>query len=330
MNDCPIPLAELPARLGWKLEHETIYADPPWLTVRLIPWFPQCNPSIDKTGIVFDLLDLLDSARRPGGYFLLNCTCGDPSDAGIEEMVLVSHPDADTVIWEMDVRGLGSALAEYWRPENGFLSLAFTTESEFLRLVFKREEYEADISAMLRDIRDAGSANLPVEELEPNIQGEAYEQAMILRCDERWPREPLLRAGTVLEFGLFGPNLLIIDGKPDLGWPVRLFTRWSALAAFKRWIGYVSRGHAIRYALGEDACDMNLPWFTDKERRNDFFLLREHERTACDEAGTVLASTLHACFSEGATAPGVEVRYQPCRNPAAFSEIEKSPPPSLP
>lgn len=219
-------------------------------------------------------------------------------------------------------------MAEYWRPENGFLSLAFTAESEFLRLVFKREEYEADIRTMLRDIRRTGNADLPVGEIEPNLKF-TYEEAMAF-CDVDWPCEPLLRAGTVLEFGLFGPNLLIIDGKPDLGWPVRLFTHWSALAAFKRWIGYVSRGHAIRYALGEDACGMNLPWFTDKERRNDFFLLREHERTACDEAGTALASTLHACFSEGATAPGVEVRYQPCRNPAALSEMERSPPPSPP
>lgn len=56
-------------------------------------------------GIVFDLLDLFHSAQRPGSYFLLNCACGYPPDAGIEEMVLVSHPDANTVIWELDVRG---------------------------------------------------------------------------------------------------------------------------------------------------------------------------------------------------------------------------------
>lgn len=46
MASSPIPLAECPARLGWTLEHETIYADPPWLTVRLVPWFPECHPAL--------------------------------------------------------------------------------------------------------------------------------------------------------------------------------------------------------------------------------------------------------------------------------------------
>lgn len=309
MNNCPVPIAEHPARLDWKLEYDTIYADPPWLIVRLVPGFPQCNPTINETSIVFDLFDLFNSAKRPGGYFLLNCTCGDSSHAGIEEMVFVSHPDADTVIWELDVPGLSPALADCWQSENGFL-----------RLVFNREEYETDIRAMLGDVRSAGSASLPVERLEPNFQGLAYERAMALRCDEYWPREPVLRAGTLLEFGLFGPNLLLINGKPDLGWPIRLFTRWSALAAFKRWIGYVSRGYALRYEFGDDASGINLSWFTEPERRNDFFLLRETERTACDKAGAAFVRTLRACFAEGATAPGVKVRYRACRSPAVLSE----------
>ena len=237
MNDNTVPLAECPARLGWTLADETTYADPPGLTVRLVPSFPECHPAINEAGIVFDLLDLFRSARRPGGCFLLNCTCGYPPDAGIEEMVLVSHPDADTVIWELEVGGLGPALAEGWSSQTGFL-----------RLVFRREEYEADLRAMVRDVRSAGSTALPVEELDPG-GCEAYERAMALHDEELCLREPLLPAGTVLEFGLFGPNLLVIDGKPDLGWPVRLFTRGSALAAFKRWIGYACRGFALRYAL---------------------------------------------------------------------------------
>lgn len=309
MNGNTVPLAECPARLGWTLADETTYADPPWLTVRLVPSFPECHPAIDEAGIVFDLLDLFHSARRPGGYFLLNCTCGYPPDAGIEEMVLVSHPDADTVIWELDVRGLGPALEDHWAWHNGFL-----------RLVFQREEYEADLRAMLRDVRSAGSTVLPVEEIDPGGCG-AYERAMALHDEELCLREPLLPAGTVLEFGLFGPNLLVIDGKPDLGWPVRLFTRWSALAAFKRWIGYVSRGWAVHYEFGEEARRLNLSWFAEPERRNDFFLLRESERTACDEAGAALVQTLCTCFAEGETAPGVTVRYQSCHSSAVLSEV---------
>ena len=72
MNGNTVPLAECPARLGWTLADETTYADPPWLTVRLVPSFPECHPAINEAGIVFDLLDLFHSARRPGGYLLLN------------------------------------------------------------------------------------------------------------------------------------------------------------------------------------------------------------------------------------------------------------------
>jgi len=310
MNNNTIPLAECPARLGWTLADETTYADPPWLTVRLVPSFPECHPAINETGIVFDLLDLFHSAQRPGSYFLLNCTCGYPPDAGIEEMVLVSHPDANTVIWELDVSGLGPVLEDYWAWHNGFL-----------RLIFQRAEYETDLRAMLRDVRSAGSTALPVEEVDPGGCS-AYERVMALHDEKLCLREPLLPAGTVLEFGLFGLNLLVIDGKPDLGWPVRLFTRWSALAAFKQWIGYVSRGYAIRYEFGEEA-GVDLSWFTEPERRNDFFLLRESERTACDAAGEALIRTLRACFAEGETAPGVTVRYQACRSPAVLDVVTR-------
>lgn len=304
-------VAERPARFGWTLADETTDADPPWLTVRLVPSFPECHPAINEAGIVFHLLDLFHSARRPGGYFLLNCTCGYPPDAGIEERVLVSHPDADTIIWELDVHGLGPTLEDYWTWHQGFL-----------RLIFQRKEYEADLRAMLRDVRSAGSTALPVEALDPG-GWDAYEQAMALRDEELCLREPLLPAGTMLEFGLFGPNLLVIDGKPDLGWPVRLLTRWSALTAFKRWIGYVSRGYAIRYKLGEEA-NVDLSWFTEPERRNDFFLLRESDRTACNVAGEAWVQTLRACFAEAETAPGVTIRYQVCRSPAVLSEVTVS------
>jgi|APTNR8051073442_1049403.scaffolds.fasta_scaffold10561_7 hypothetical protein len=172
---------------------------------------------------------------------------------------------------------------------------------------------------MLRDVRSAGSTALPAEALDPG-GCDAYERAMALRDKELCLREPLLPAGTVLEFGLSGPNLLVIDGKPDLGWPVRLFTRWSALAAFKRWISYMSRGYAIRYTLGQET-NVDLSWFAEPERRNDFFLLRETERAACDAAGEALVQTLRACFAEGETAPGVTVRYQSCRSPAVLSEV---------
>ncbi|MBK8752966.1 MAG: hypothetical protein IPL99_15630 [Candidatus Competibacteraceae bacterium] len=91
-----------------------------------------------------------------------------------------------------------------------------------------------------------------MEDLEPNMRGEAYEQAMALREDALWSREPVMPAGTVLEFGLSGSNLLVIDGKPDTVWPARLFTRWFAHAAFKQWISHVSRGYWVHHEFEEE------------------------------------------------------------------------------
>ena len=100
-------------------------------------------------------------------------------------------------------------------------------------------------------------------------------------------REPLLPAGTVLEFGLFGPDLLVIDAKPDLGSEVRLFTRGRRHSPLSN-DGSVMCVGGLRYAMRlerRQARRLNLSWFAEPERRNDFFLLRESERAACDTAG---------------------------------------------
>lgn len=300
-------LAELPGRLGWTPEGDVIYSDPPSLCVHFTPAFPGCNVAIAEEGIVWDVLALYDSARRPGGYDLLNSDCGYPPDSGLEEMVFVSHPNANTIVWEIDVHGLRPALADHWQDGDNCL-----------RLVFERAQYEADIRAMLREARGTGSADLPVEEIEPMVRGLEFEQVCALDCEGQWEREPVLPPGTLVEFGFFGAEILTIDGKRDYGWPTRLFPRWAVSASFKQWLRFVCRGCALRYALGEEGAVADLSRFTAETEQSSFVLLRESERAACDRAGEELALLLKASFSEGETAPGVEVIYHPCRIPAVL------------
>lgn len=301
------PLAEFRARLGWTLDHETIHGQPPWLCIRFTPEFPACNPAIGDAGIVWDVLELFASARRPASYQVLNCTCGYPPDAEIEEPVFVSHPDANTVVWEIDAQALASALAPEWAGRAGFV-----------RLVFERETYERDICAMLDVIRTAGSPELLVEELEPDSRGMALERALALDCLQIGTREPILPTGTLLEFGFFGSNLLLINGKPDSGWPVRLFPRWSVHAAFRNWLECVSRGFALPLVLDETGSGLDLSPYAADPVKNDFFLLRESERAACDRAGEALVKSLKAAFNEGGAASGVDVVYRACACRAAL------------
>lgn len=295
------PLAEFRARLGWALDHETIHAQPAWQSIRFIPEFAGCNPAVldSNTGIVWDVLELFASAQRPGGHQVLNSDCGYPPDVGIEEPVFVSHPDAGTVVWEIDALALATALAPEWAGRAGFV-----------RLMFERETYEHDICAMLDAIRAAGSPELPVDELEPDGRGMAFERALALDCAQLRMREPILPPNTLLEFGFSGSHLLAINGEPDRGWPVRLFPRWSVYACFQEWLRFACRGYALRYALE----GMEADWsdFSTEAVWNDFFLLRESDRAACDRAGEALARSLKAAFDEGGAAPGVEVVYRPC------------------
>jgi len=267
------------ARLGFRLAFETTFSDPPYQTVRLVPEFPHVRPDIaETTDIVWDLPQLCESIQRPGGYDVLNCTCGLGDHADLMELAFVAHPDDATVVWEIDIPGHRPALEARWRETEGFL-----------RLVFRREDYEADIRAMLAAVLSAGSPDLPVEEYDPNRGGEVYELLQARAADGDWSRQPILRPGTLLEFRVARSSFLLLDGKPSNMYAPRLFTRWSAMAAFDHWAD---------------------PFLLDRD-------LAESRGADCDEAGEAFAAVLRRCFAEGLAAPGVAVEYRPCREPRA-------------
>ena len=270
------PLIEVgDARLGFRLAFQTIYDQPLYQVVRLIPEFPEVRADIEaQITIVWDLPQLCDSIRRPGGYHVLNCECGDSGHAGLWNLIFVAHPDDESVTWEIDIPGIRPALHERWHGQTGFL-----------RLHFRRAEYEADIHAMLGAVLSAGSPELPVEEYEPdNKHGEALEYLQSLAAQDDWTRQPILPAGTTLEFqpGVRDRHVLR-DGKPLREYLPRLLTRWSVAQAYDHWT--------------------DLFWQDGRFRIDD--------PAACDAAGREFIALLQASYAEGAAAPGVTITYRP-------------------
>jgi hypothetical protein len=215
----PRPALTLRSRIGWQIHYsEIIFCDPPCLVLQAIPEFAGGGNDLAERGIVWDVFALIESIKQPGAHQVLTADCGYAPDVYIEESVLVSHPDNNTVIWELDIAGLRPALDK-----------TLTGDHEgFVRLVFAREHYEADIRALLRALQQAGRDpipvtmldscthglqrllagypacdSLPVDELEPNIEGMALERLLELDADESWPRTPLRPAGTLIESGFF-------------------------------------------------------------------------------------------------------------------------------
>lgn len=269
------PRAEIrDVRLGYRLAFSQVEVDPPARDVRLIPVFPEVRPDIGvTTEIVWDLPQLCESVRRPGGYDVVNCTCGLADHSGLMSLAFVAHPDDDTVVWEIDIPGHRPALHPRWRDASGFL-----------RLVFRRADYEADIRAMLDAVVNAGTPELPIDEYEPGRGGCTFESLQDLAAKNQWSRLPLLRPGVAVEFRVAQQDFMLFDRRPSRIYAPRLFTRWAASAAFDRWADGFLPGREL------EVC----------------------RRARCDQAGEAFAAVLRRCFAEGSTAPGVTVCYRPC------------------
>lgn len=312
------PVFETPARLGWRLNHGEIifYPDAPAVICSMTPVFPGCSDKLAERGIVWDIEALLASARCPGAHFILNAECGYPSDADLDEAVLVSHPDDETVVWELDIQGLSPALDDRVGVDGGFI-----------RLLFSRRDYEADLRAMLREIRrtaqepvavsqlsgayngDVLVANYPkleaigVDCFEPARHGDRdWEGWVRMLADATWPRVPVLPAGSRLEIGFFGEHLYRLDGRVQHGWLGRWFTRWAVLEAFRQWLEPAGRA----FALPMLNPDMKAP---EGVGPNTFVLLPGQDEAACHQAGEAFAVALQHAFREGSTAPDVSVSY---------------------
>lgn len=296
------PLLTLPARLGWTQGGSFIYGDggdkPP--TEQKLKFLPALECGLYMAGecgdIVLDLKRLLDSARKPGGYFLLTCECGDADDADIKELIFVQHPSPDIIEWEIDVQGTRAALSrDDW----------LTHRDGYVRLVFERGHYVDDLRRMVAEVQKANK-ELELYEVAGSGDYGFVEELLAFDLDVPIVAEPVLPPESRLEFRMEGHAVCWLDGKRLSRWPTYLFPNWSVNQAFKKWIGFVHRGFAIK--------DSAQPL-----EANRFYLLDKQSRMACDAAGNELASMLQRSIDESGNSPQVTVSYSPCRAPAIVS-----------
>jgi len=277
------PVWQAPARLGWEWRRDhTERSDAPQALMRVTPVFPGCHPALFERGIVWDPAALREAARRAGGHQVL-VVGGHGPERRIEDSVRVSHPDARTIVWELDLQRLGVALDE---------AVAGTAQDGFIRLLFDRNTYEADLRELWREVQAHVGAPVPGDD------------GLIA-----WPREPVWPANTRVEFGYFedaaGPALMRVNGKLERAtWPGWNFPRWEAMHAFRRWLDWTAL----------DASWPPKPQASGRDGRcaSLRYLRQEADRTPCHDAGRRLARVLQTCLNEAATAPGVTVTYVEC------------------
>lgn len=326
-NNTSTPLLTLPARLGWTLDRSFIYGDggsnPP--TDQVLKFIPTLDCGLKMAGehgdIVLDLKALLESACKPGGYFLLTCECGCAEDADIHELIFVQHPSPDTIAWELDIQGLRSALVkETW----------LTHQDGYVRLIFDRSLYVTDLRRMVAEVQQA---NKELELYELAGRGDYGFVEELLAFDFNAPivAESVLPSGSHVEFRVEGEDFCWLNGKRFFGWPPHFFPCWEVNQAFKSWTSYFRRGYAINNAdFPSQSCGLYLIGGAKHDAQvassnpNHFYLLDENDRAACDEAGNYLVQTLQKCIDESGNSPQITVSYSPCRVPAITRNLGMS------
>ena len=181
-------LATFNARLGYALQITEVIHDPiePYAVFSLHPILPGLSNKLEARGIVWDLDYLIRSCQKQGEHFVLNSDCGYPPDSNLWDAVHVSHTSSNIVVWEIDATDCAAALDDDYAGRNGFI-----------RYVFDRDEYEADVRSMLRVVQmrartpvereELGELadglppqlqTLPAEEYEPNHGGDLLEHLL--------------------------------------------------------------------------------------------------------------------------------------------------------
>lgn len=157
------PLHTFYARLGWRLECRPLRGTDSDQPIDQDVFFrPEltCELKIEDEHrqVVLDLKELLESVSKPGAYFLLNCECGLADDAGIMDRIVVHYPSAYFIVWELDVQAYRLLLQRDGR---------FAQRNGHVRLIFTREQYEADLQRMVDEAKQAND-RLELCDIAPN------------------------------------------------------------------------------------------------------------------------------------------------------------------
>lgn len=151
------------ARLGWELECRPLRGTDSDQPVDQDIFFRPKLTSVlrmedEYRQVVLDLKVLIESVRKPGAYFLLNCECGIADDAGIRDEIIVHYPNAHFIVWEFDVQAYRVLLQQDSRVAK---------KSGRVRLIFIREQYEADVRCMMEEAKQAND-RLDLCDIAPN------------------------------------------------------------------------------------------------------------------------------------------------------------------
>jgi hypothetical protein len=90
-------------------------------------------------------------------------------------------------------------------------------------------------------------------------------------------------------------------------------------SAFKHWLSFVRRGFAFDDNSQEVLSgEVDLASLKNAPFNNHFYLINASQAKACDDAGEVLATSMHIAAAEHLSNTSIEVRYRPCKIPAVF------------
>lgn len=151
------------ARLGWRLECRPLRGKDSDQPIDQDLFFRPALTCVLKMEdehrqVVLDLKELLESASKPGAYFLLNCECGLADDAGIMEEIVVQYPNAHFIVWEFEAQAYRALLQQDSR---------FAKRNGHVRLLFIREQYETDLQCMVDEAKLA-NGRLELCDIAPN------------------------------------------------------------------------------------------------------------------------------------------------------------------
>ncbi|MCR4297906.1 MAG: hypothetical protein NUV75_04010 [Gallionella sp.] len=162
-----------------------------------------------------------------------------------------------------------------------------------MRLIFERRQYVADLRRMVVEVQQANK-ELELYEVAARDYG-FVEELLAFDFDAPIVAGPILPPGSHLEFRLEGEEFCWLNRKRLFGWPPRYFPCWGINRAFKRWTKFSQRGYA--------------------GNPNQFYLMNEDDRVACDAAGFELVAILRQCLDESSNSPEISVSYSPCNVP---------------
>lgn len=310
---------EIPARLEWRallvgliLDHEGFTAD-----LAFEPGFPHSADRLyEHRDIVLNVRHLIDSAIRPGGYYILTCSCGYAEHAGLQEPVHVAHPDPDQIVWELDVERLRPSLSDQLQGPG------------FLRLVFERAAYTAAIIELLAHAHGVAAKPQPLShcnekdllaELLPGAHGHdtvivdgvepdfdnstCMEDLVAATRDIDWTPQPMIAAKSQVIIGLFGPEPCRVAGDGEPGCISHWFTRHAVARAWDDWP--VARHWANR----SRARERNLPIPEPDAHPSHFTMALGPDPAAFHRLGQRFAGLFQASLAEGNTSPGTQVIY---------------------